>query len=660
MLRWLRQKFAQLALPDYGTRQQLPNVTVEPDRDYAFDLPESINFLAGGAADWPDPVFVLDPNGHHKTRICPAAIRSINKLSKRTGKLDWQVRGGNAKRRAQFKEILQHTIGFGDMIDWITWALFEGVRYVQIKTHSDGKWIVPTFKGGGRLKFKAGGRIHFDGTRLIQVLSHSMYQIEESRQLPRDQFIMHRPGAGSSPEGDMDLGVAVYNLCDGWWDGLIGAKLYAKIYGVPWQIVESDLRRARADRVQDLMKQAAARLADQQERQPGTAPIISLNLDNKVKLLQPATNGMADLWSHLDKLSGTIDQMIILTKLTNDVSDAVGGVGSSGVALSEELVAALCNGMQCAESLNMDLIPWIATRNDGELEPLADGETECYLWPMPPNTGDAGDMENDGNDPEDPEGGEEDDTETPDPNRKTNPETPSVNRLFGTPTMNQLRSDAVVLPPVHPHCECQIIGGRWIDSGKASVCPECRAYGSAFNAMNDAGVEPTEEQADVMADARNSQEFKAAIARDTAAEERIIRRAAKNDQDGIVARVVREMPKGAPVREAVERRIEAALIESRASAEVKVGTKVRGKPIPEAITSRPLPADDRFIVPEFVSAVAVTGQRYTIIKRLGRYHIIDRARDRIIDSDDSLLLLLLFFYVLEEMTDEESDKQNAA
>lgn len=366
----------------------LPEAQGGNNRDLAAEIPFSRFLLAGGLADYADDVYDLDPQGYAIIRRCPPIVAAVRKAGQRVCKLDWQVKGGNPARAAAFKEIFEQAIGWPGYFTWQTWALFEGYRVMQIKEAQakEGRWTVPDWRLGGRRKWKAGptdgkGTVHFDGETLASVQEVTALEIKKSEALPRDEFVIFRPGAGSNPEGDFELPLIAYDIAKDWKNGRLNASKYVEIYGVPMRGYEKNIEKMRPGAVEGVLEAARDKV-----QQLKTGSVIALPSGDKLTLFEPQGHALADLWGHMRELAGIVWQLILFTKLTQDTADA-GPTGSSSVGLSEEDAAMLVLGMEHAEALNTDFVPWADARN--ELPPLGEDEHECYFWPEPPKSADA-------------------------------------------------------------------------------------------------------------------------------------------------------------------------------------------------------------------------------------------------------------------------------
>lgn len=331
-------------------------------------------------ANWPDPVYDIDPDGYRTIHNCLPVIESVEKRGIRVAKLNWSVVGEGARADA-IREIIAQAHNWTDMIKWLNWADIDGVRFMQIKSAParDGgePYIVPDFFMGGRKKFKAGGDVQWDGRKLVRIKRTTGQASVEAAKLPAWQFIIHRPGAGSNPEGDSNIGIATYRIAFSWEEALKNTDAHMELFGVPIRVFKGKMDKVRADQVSGLLQDRAARL-----KLLKTNKQLVLSDEEMLDLIEPKGQGFVDMIGYAQYLEGLLDQLFLANQLTSRVDDA-GRTGDTGVHLSEESEAIYCTAMQIAEALNRHLIPWIIRKNPN-LPELADGEYEPYLWPEPP------------------------------------------------------------------------------------------------------------------------------------------------------------------------------------------------------------------------------------------------------------------------------------
>lgn len=368
-------------LPEYDqSMQSIGNAGDGSTIDLAGELPVSSLFEAGGMANWPDPVYDVDPNGYRTIHNCLPVIESVEKRGIRIAKLNWSVIGEGARADA-IREIIAQARNWTDMIKWLNWADVDGVRFMQIKSAParDGgePYIVPDFFMGGRKKFKAGGDIQWDGRKLVRVQRTTGQASVEAAKLPTWQFIIHRPGAGSNPEGDSNIGIATYRIAYSWEEALKNTDAYMELFGVPIRVFKGKMDKVRADQVSGLLQDRATRL-----KLLKTNKQLVLSDEEMLDLIEPKGQGFKDMIEYAKYLEGLLDQLFLANQLTSRVDDA-GRTGDTGVHLSEESEAIYAGAMQIAEALNRHLLPWIIRKNPN-LPELAPGEFEPYIWPEPP------------------------------------------------------------------------------------------------------------------------------------------------------------------------------------------------------------------------------------------------------------------------------------
>jgi len=368
-------------LPEYDqSMQSIGNAGDGSTIDLAGELPVSSLFEAGGMANWPDPVYDIDPNGYRTIHTCLPVIESVEKRGIRIAKLNWTVIG-DGKRADAIREIISQVRNWTDMIKWLNWADVDGVRFMQIKSAParDGgePYIVPDFFMGGRKKFKAGGDIQWDGRKLVRVQRTTGQATVETAKLPAWQFIIHRPGAGSNPEGDSNIGIATYRIAYSWEEALKNTDAYMELFGVPIRVFKGKMDKVRADQVSGLLQDRAARL-----KLLKTNKQLVLSDEEMLDLIEPKGQGFADMIEYARYLEGLLDQLFLANQLTSSVTES-NRTGDTGVHLSEESEAIYAGAMQIAEALNRHLLPWIVRKNPN-LPELADGEFEPYIWPEPP------------------------------------------------------------------------------------------------------------------------------------------------------------------------------------------------------------------------------------------------------------------------------------
>ena len=428
--------------PDYKTIGNLPVATAPEGVELAPELPTTLDALGGGMPRWEDLVYDLDPEAYRKMRVCIAIVKAVRKLAVRTAKLNWTI-VGKGERADAIKEIFGQIKNWGDFIEWMTWALIEGVRFYQIKTAearpgSTQAWKVPDFFMGGRLKERAGGSIEWDGAdKLVEKLQSSPLATQSARELPIEQFVIHKPGGGSNPEGDLWLGAALFNsVGKAHPRGITSGDLYMRLVGIPAIMAGAKIDKMRPDRITAMLEAKATKALTTLDHQ-GYAKAAGLSNEETIKLLQADAKGLDGIVNWLRYLESIADDLLAFGVLTSSsgIADA-GRTGDTSQHSDEGDDAAFANGVQIAETFNRYVMPWILRKNPnlpelaeapedvdadaltpeeaiknaapfqfkpkaapkpmlaGTLEPKEpERETEPYLWPKDPTETDSQDVE---------------------------------------------------------------------------------------------------------------------------------------------------------------------------------------------------------------------------------------------------------------------------
>lgn len=474
---WFRNILTRFKLTDYGTTgQPMPTANSEGmTRVLAGEAPVTRDMFSGGLASWPDDVYDLDQEGYDTIRRCSPLLIAVDKMAAALSKLDWQVRGGNPTRAAEIREGWEQTIGWPKYFQRMTWARVEGYHVMQIVKAKEqrGEWITNDWSNCGARKWKAGslngkGTVHWDGTRLAKVAEIASgvpafvtkdggktTDINQAMLLPRDEFVIFRPGGGSNPEGETEYGLIAYDIAKDWKAGRMNASKYVDIYGIPMRGYEKAIDKMRPGAISGSLEAVQAKNAGLVSGASFTMPS-----GDSLKLFQPTGNALGDLWAHMNQLAGLVWQLFFGQKLTQDTQDS-GQTGSSTIALSEKDTAVLAFAMEHAEALNADWLPWYVGENDAKLTKLAEGESECYLWPEPPKMSDAGNMEGEDTDNPDADPSEPSNA-NPRPGAIQADDTEAMAALFATMQDNALRRTGArggltrlaafsPTPPVHPN-----------------------------------------------------------------------------------------------------------------------------------------------------------------------------------------------------------------
>lgn len=311
-----------------------------------------------------------------------------------------QAAASTQTRAEAIAEIFGQIPGWLDFIDHCTGSLYEGTRFQQIKTlkpdnprnRSQGKWTVPDLYMGGRHRYNAGGDIEWDGAeQLVQVEKTTGEATRRARKLPMNQFAIHRPGPGSNPEGDLDLGVALFNtVVQPYERGNTSADLWMRLFAIPAVMMGAKADKTRPDRMTTLLENRAKQVAAALQS-PGST--TALKNEEIVSLLQADPAGLQGMVAYLQYKESLVDDVLTLAALTSGSGLAQANrTGNTSEQKDNEDEAAFANGVLIAETFNRYILPWIIDRNKDTLPPLKPGEPEVYLWPNDPQEGDEQDV----------------------------------------------------------------------------------------------------------------------------------------------------------------------------------------------------------------------------------------------------------------------------
>lgn len=363
--RWETFKMKDHGLPE----KNLSTKDILDDNDGA-ELPVNRDPLAAGIAEWPDLVYELDPNAYHIISRCPAIFSPIKKLAVRIAKLDWVV-VGQGPDAIVAQESLDNAKGLPQAIEWLLWALVEGVRFVYKDRGVVGGVVVPDFRQGGRKKKNAGGLIQWDGTRIVQVREVTGVATAVDKTLNRDDWIVFRPGGGSNPEGEPEIGLIAYDIAKDYTEARKNMAAYMELHGVPMRVIKRRLDKARSSQISGLLGDAAEKYARIKNNQ-----VAALSSDDSLELLEPKGQGFKDMREYTQELSSEFQAAILGNTLTTNTATS-GPAGSSDVHLQEEDEFVMYYALLIADALTDDLLPWMLVQN-GRV-PSGD----LYIHPQP-------------------------------------------------------------------------------------------------------------------------------------------------------------------------------------------------------------------------------------------------------------------------------------
>ena len=318
----------------------------------------------------------------------------MRKLGIRMAALDLVVLGDlESERRKDVQYIIDKVKGITDMLQDIVWGLVEGVIFCQIKkatSPSGGPvFVVPNFFGGVSRKDKAGGPITWDGENLYRT-KRTNPQVatpdQHAANLPRDQFLVFRPGAGSNPEGDPWFGLVMLEIAEALAENRQNSDAYRKRHGKIYHVIEKKLDKGIAANRQSILKSILQRgfkqdadgntLSARTPSLPGEGPnqFFGMPVGDMFKLLEPSGATWQFLLDDRRESKAEAHQFVLGQLLTSETRDS-GAAGSSFVQLSAEDMFLSAPAQSLAQAFNNDVLPWIL-RNNPDISPLAPGEEE--------------------------------------------------------------------------------------------------------------------------------------------------------------------------------------------------------------------------------------------------------------------------------------------
>lgn len=321
-----------------------------PNQQPAAEPPRSLNPLAGNFPQWTDPVTTdLDRDAYIHVRRTEATAQPVQHLGVMMAGRKIQVVSENA----EFAEILQTRCvdrmrGVSDAIQFMAWAVVEGVRFCHINgEYDDSDWVIPTLVNGGRRKDKAGGPMLWDGAdgivskRLDRGAALVSYEETEPASYPRHEWMVWRPGGGDNPEGDTDLGYRLYRLARIYQDSMKSLMVYLERYGIPVTVVKAQLEGLGPDDAAQVLTNAARKAA--QMKRGNT---VGLDAAQTMDFINPDGTAWQLLIESLRHVGAEAHKAVLMNSTTSD-PQAVGPDqrGSSDVhkSVEEAVVEQYCN-----------------------------------------------------------------------------------------------------------------------------------------------------------------------------------------------------------------------------------------------------------------------------------------------------------------------------
>lgn len=327
-----------------------------------------------------DKISDLNAGAYQLMRTCAATLQPIKKLGQSISCLPLKAVGTGPRAEA-IQAIHDQAHGFPAFIRDAVWALYEGVTFHQIKVgptrEGPDAWIIPSFKGGTFRKVNAGGSMipYIVEDRVVKQRQHeSTIANDEAKEgsYPRDEFVVFRPGNGTNPEGDLDLGLAAYKIAQFYEFVLKMLQAYAERHGLPREIFQTAWGKMRPTQLETLGLQKAKTIAG---AKPGE--ILQMGIAELLKIVEPTGTSAQFLLELKRECAGDVHKLVLLQELTSSTKDA-GPAGSSTVHYTEEQKAIKSVAKDLEEVLNDDYLTWII-RSNPDIPPLAETDQEVFF-----------------------------------------------------------------------------------------------------------------------------------------------------------------------------------------------------------------------------------------------------------------------------------------
>lgn len=344
-------------------------------------------YLAGayGFPSFADPVVALDAKAYETIRRTDVVAQPMNKLARKVGMFHL-VAVGKGKRRDAIQNVCNQIRGLGDILEYLTWAIVEGVRFSWVKGYWTGVFYAPDLRGCGRMKKNAGGVYVWNGFDYSESGEGDVVKIDESymaygeseqekrqaKTLDRSRVVVFRPGAGNNPEGDLDLGYQLFLVADAAAELDMAQRTYAERHALPKQVIRKMMDRLRPDEVDSVLQTAAERMRVANARQ-----VMAMSAGDLLEYLEPKGTTFDFLLQYRRQLEERASKIVTDEFITSMGSKDPTGSSKSGEDLFN--IAAFTLARKMSEPLSDTLLALIEKWNAHYLPPYETGEPPVYL-----------------------------------------------------------------------------------------------------------------------------------------------------------------------------------------------------------------------------------------------------------------------------------------
>lgn len=344
-------------------------------------------YLSGAYSfpSFPDPIVTLDARAYENIRRTDVVAQPVNKLARKVGMFHL-VAVGKGKRRDAIQNICNHVRGLGDILEFMTWAIVEGVRFSWVKGYWTGTFYAPDLRGCGRLKKNAGGAYSWNGFDYSESGEGDVVKVEESymsygeseqakrqaKTLDRSRVIVFRPGAGHNPEGDLDIGYQLFLVAEAARELDHAQRTYTDRHALPKQVIRKMMDRLRPDEVDNVLATAADRMRVANARQ-----VMAMSSGDLLEYLEPKGTTFDFLLQYRRQLEERASKIVTDEFITTMGSQSPSQSSKSGEDLFN--VAAFTVARKLSESVSDTLLPLMERWNPHYLPAYEAGEPPIYL-----------------------------------------------------------------------------------------------------------------------------------------------------------------------------------------------------------------------------------------------------------------------------------------
>lgn len=367
--------------------ENLPRPAMMPRSEAAPARPAYYDSVARALKRFEDPVAdKLDRNAHEYIRTTDVVSYPLRKLAMQVSSRVLTVNGDSAQAE-QLQKCFDDSLGVPEFLRWN--AMYggpEGVTLYWLKDTKRNGNLVLDFRGGGRHKANAGGvlaitREYDENTReyreriVKQREDGSVPQPGDAEEeYPRERFVVYRPGGGSNPEGDSELGWQLYLLAhaaqvnDRNWDD------FAEKFVIPTWLVREEMGEARPGNSYAKVDSLAQSVQDAPQ---GSA--IGMTEEHIVSLLQASNTGPLVMELREKALMSRAHKLVLHNELTSSAVQGEGR-GDTKVARGEQDLVVEAECLAICEAAT-DALNYLKLRlkQAGMLIPLKPGEPEPWL-----------------------------------------------------------------------------------------------------------------------------------------------------------------------------------------------------------------------------------------------------------------------------------------